>query len=545
MVSRIVALLAGSVFCTLCAVAVALAQDTEKDYVESQDEIFENLRKTMNPGYEGDVVEDMIAQFFESGHGGDVDEGSYPASEIWEHEGDLRRVKPASVSYSGRVFFRHSDDDVSGINKWEKELELNLDYKALDAYFRFSDFNTFAEFNDPMRWEKARLRYRGEDYKVTVGSIGALFNRGLALNMFEERTLDFDNEVEGAKVEWELAEGTELTALWGTRKGRNEPRHSEVSAARFAFPVNENVTVGLNAVDVTFPDVTFNAEDPNPREFQYFGGDVNIRSGDFSFNAEMVQADHNNEPLQVSQILPAGVGTTQSYYANARYAVEGLAINVEYKDYDGLVQPFSVLPPLRRWNEKAQANPDDDLGYSAEVTLNPNSDGSYYQFLYEQDNSHENGVPHTELAAIYAAPVGGKTTWIGEYWYVHDSGVKHLAQRLTVSRTLDADWTGSTFLEREHYDTNYSDGYTDYIVEGELAYQSLVNIVYTAEFTGKTLAEGQDDKWGLWEFRYRPSEEQEFNLAFGSRREGFVCSGGVCRLEPAFEGFKVDYLLNF
>lgn len=527
----------------VCAVLplAALAADQEKDYVESQDEIFDMLRRTVEPGYAGDVVEDSIAKFFKEG---EVDEGTYPPSEIWDRDFDLRRSKPASWNYSGRVFGRYSDDKISGVTKWEKELELNLDYKELSSYFRFSDFNSFPNINDPFRWEKARVRYKTDTVKVTVGSFGALFNRGLALNMYEDRTLDFDNEAEGAKVEWEVKEGTDLTALWGTRKDRNQARDSEVSAARLSHQLNDEVTLGVNAVTVTFPDLTFNPALGNARKNELVGGDVNVHVGDVSLNAETVQVDHAFLNQEESETASTGT-VTNGYYANAGYATEGLAVNVEYKDYNRLLQPFSVLPPLRRWNEKSTANADDETGYAAEMTLNPAGDGSYYQFIWEQDNSRSGQVPHTELAGIYSSPVGGKTTWVGEYWYVNDFLVKHNVERLSVNQQLNADWTASTYLEHERIAPGYVDAYVDYIMEAEVAYQSILNMVYTAETTGADVPEGQDDKWGIWEFKYRPDEEQEFNLAAGSRREGYVCSGGVCRLEPAFDGVKVDYLRRF
>lgn len=550
MVSRVgLALAAMIVLCALLPWAARAAETAQdKDYVESQDEIFDMLREVVQPEYAGDVVEDAIQQFFETGKGGEVDEGTYPPSEIWDRDFDLRRSKPATWNYSGRVFGRFSDDKVSGVTKWEKELELNLDYKDLSSYFRFSDFNPFANINDPFRWEKARVRYKTDKVKYTVGSFGALFNRGLALNMYEDRTLDFDSEAEGAKVEWELSEKTDFTALWGTRKNRSDKRDSEVAGARMAIGLGNDATVGLNAVDVTFPDSTYNPEKRNARHLTLMGGDVDLRLGDFQLNAETVQVNHETKgevESAASQLIASGEGTSRGYYANANYSTSGMSLSAEYKNYRGLAQPFSVLPPLRRWNEEATANPQDDLGYGAALNLSPAGDGSFYQLHYMQDNAHDGRVRHTELAGIYSSPASGKTTWVGEYWYVQDAQIKHNVERLTLNQKLTDDWTASTFIEHERLAPGFVEAFVDYIIEGEVAYQSILNVVYTAETTGQEVAEGKRDRWGIWEFKYRPDEEDEFNLAVGSRRQGFVCSGGVCRLEPEFDGVKVDYLRRF
>jgi hypothetical protein len=86
---------------------------------------------------------------------------------------------------------------------------------------------------------------------------------------------------------------------------------------------------------------------------------------------------------------------------------------------------------------------------------------------------------------------------------------------------------------------------SDHIFEFDLAFRSEWILVYTIENTGLDVGEGGIDQWKIFEVKYRPDEEQEWNLVMGSRREGFVCSGGVCRLEPAFDGIKIDYLLRF
>jgi len=34
-------------------------------------------------------------------------------------------------------------------------------------------------------------------------------------------------------------------------------------------------------------------------------------------------------------------------------------------------------------------------------------------------------------------------------------------------------------------------------------------------------------------------------LTYGSERGDFVCSGGICRYEPEFKGFKAQAVINF
>jgi len=385
------------------------------------------------------------------------------------------------------------------------------------------------------------LRWRGDDIDITVGSFGQLFGRGLALNMYEDRILDFDNEIEGVKADVDLGDA-EITALWGTRKLRTEGTNSTVSAARISGPLVDGLEVGGSAVHIEFPDITYSEESPNMLEYDLLGGDVNLRSGPFNLFAETVRLQRDQLEFGQGEWDFSG-DDGHGNYANATYNGDGYSLGAEYKDYNGLLQPFSVLPPVRRYNEAASAQPDNDEGYLVSLLWNPFRDGSHFDLHYAQDNAHEKGLGYTEAAVVYASPQTDETSWVGEYWHVFELGEKIDLQRLTVNHQVDPDWTASTFLERQQFDPGYIDLYVDYIYEAEVAYQSLINLAYTHETTGQMDVE--EERWGIWEFKFKPDELQELSLAVGSRREGITCSGGVCRLEPAFDGVRVDYLRRF
>jgi len=507
--------------------------------VGSSDEAFAQARKQVHPE-SSDNLEEAIAQFFEPG--GSVDEGTYPPSDVWQR-GSLRRSPAPRVGYNGRTFFRYSSDDVSGVDKWEKELELGLNYKAWDLFLRATDFNTFPYVNDPFRLQKVQLRYRQGDTKVTVGSFGALFGRGLALNMFEDRTVEWDNQAEGTKVETTLG-NAEVTALWGTRKDRKSPRNSEVRAARVDAPLGNDLAVGANAVEVELPDTSYSPQARNVLTYKLYGGDATFRHGDFMAYAETVRLERDPQAFSSNKWDRLGL-EGKGYYANASFGRDGYAVSAEYKDYQGLSQPFSVLPPLRRYNEEATANPGDDKGYSAQFAWSPSSDGSQFAWTYAQGNSHQHNMPYTEFSTIYTSSSQGKTTWVGEYWDVNAYLEKHNIQRLTLNHQLTGDWTASTFMERERLTANYYKPHIDYIVEGEVAFQSKLNLIYTWETTGGDVPSGKKSAWRLWELRLQPDSRQEVNLAYGARRAGFVCAGGVCRQEPEFSGWRLDYTFRF
>jgi hypothetical protein len=506
---------------------------------ESSDAVFEHTRQGHALESGGTSIEELLDSMFGEAK---VDEGTYPPSEIWERNFDLRRVKPPALHYSGYVYGKYSNDDVSGVKKWEKDIELNLNYDRWDGYFRVSDYNPFASKQEPTRLQKARLRYREGDGRYTLGSFGGVFGRGLALNLVEDRPVDFDNELEGAKVEYTLG-NTELTALWGTRKERSQRHDSELSAARIAFPVGNSVQIGAHTVMMKFPDIAYTEHSPVLLDYDLYGGDVTYRRSPVSIYGETVRLRREANPNATSSWDVDG-REGKGYYLNLGFSGNNFALTGEYKDYQGLQQPFAVLPPLRRFYEDAQAAPDDDRGYMFSGIYNTGNEDAAFAASYAQSQPHETKYPYTEFNIAYNSPSSRKQTWVPEFWVVTINGNKRQVYRLNTSRRLSDDWTASGTFEREHYNPAYSNGYTDFIYEGEIGYQSKLSAAYTWEETGLDLVD-QRTYWKLWEIKIKPDERQEINIVSGSRRAGFVCSGGVCRPEPAFEGIRVDYLFRF
>ena len=507
---------------------------------EGSDDAFDHLRDQAGGGVSSrqETVEDAIGRFYRAG---EVDDGTIPPSEVWDNDFSFRESPPPTLGYNGRLFFRYSDDDISDVEKWEKEFELNLNYGDWRGYLRGSDYNSFAYNNDPFRLEKSRLVYRGDDYKVTLGSYGALFGRGLMVSMFEERFLDFDNEIEGAKVEYEVGDA-DITALWGTRKERDLPHHAELAAARLQYDVNDELTVGIQAGQTEFPyELSATPEDPQLLEYDLLGATAEYRNGPFYAYGETVRV--KRPEYEYGDMYDISGENGRGHYLNLGLNFPGAALSAEFKDYKGISQPFIVLPAVRKWEEQAAAEPNDDKGYLFDLTLSPLQDGSYFEFSYGQGNSHMRDTPHTEFGAIYNSPATNRLSYVLEYWKVNHTYQHHTIYGADVSYNVTDDLTATGIYEHERQYDDFTDLYVDNRYIAELAYKSLVNLIYTREETGNEFAETTE--WDLYELKLRPDELQELNIVYGARREGFVCSGGVCRLEPAFDGIKIDYLFRF
>ena len=53
------------------------------------------------------------------------------------------------------------------------------------------------------------------------------------------------------------------------------------------------------------------------------------------------------------------------------------------------------------------------------------------------------------------------------------------------------------------------------------------------------------DNWTSFELQYNFLDNHFLRLFYGARRWGLNCAGGVCALQPAFEGLEIQLVSSF
>jgi hypothetical protein len=523
------------------------AESGDAVVVGSTEELFQLLRQEQSQGYAGDSIDEILALHL-SGRG-EIDEGTYPPSDLWESMFDSRRDLPTRLTYSGRGVAKFSEDEVSGVRKWEKELELSGRYADWSAYLRLTDVNSFSYNNDPFRLKKYRLRYSADTWRVSIGSVGGVFGRGLAINMFEDRFLEFDNETEGIRADISMGK-SDLTTIIGRRKKISDERHSSVSAIRYHTSLSDQLELGMHYAEVSSPAaggvvvVSNTSSNPvNMDSLELYGADITVRTGDFSFFAEKVHVKRPEQPW-ANEFYQIEGEDGSGLYLNAALSGKGYAVVGEYKAYRLMNQPFAVPPAVRRWQEKSTSYPDDDKGYNFSLFLTPGQAAGTWQFSYGQDNKRGGGRPYSEALASYASHASsGGFSYVAEVSSIFDEIEVIEMGKLSLSQVLNEEWNSSAVLQRKRHNSSFADSYTYDLWSAEVSYQSEVGLVFTRERSSQEVAAQR--VWQLWEMKYKPSSDQELSLVHGKRREGYVCSGGICRLEPAFAGTKVEYSFRF
>jgi len=175
--------------------------------------------------------------------------------------------------------------------------------------------------------------------------------------------------------------------------------------------------------------------------------------------------------------------------------------------------------------------------------VSPFKNTAYFDIVYGQANIVEGGLGSTEFMFSYFSPREKNFSYSIHKWRYKDSSIEDDLWRVETNYSL-----------RNGNGLNLAVELTDYTlgartrkeqkVELGMTFGTWLNISFTQEkLPRRTLPARQ--WWNLLEVKVQRAGKDVLSIVYGKRREGFVCSGGICRLEPAFDGWKVFYTKFF
>lgn len=488
-----------------------------------------------------------------------------------------------SASYQTEYSFgKTSSDTLAGkiFENW-----VNLDYARgdLTAGLRFVAFRP----PDPTIFQGPAsngvdfyyAEYDASRLKARAGTFYAQFGRGLALRLYEDRTLRVDHNALGGIATSKLPQG-EISALGGqTVQGSAENAHRKRDQPLYGASFDHalwqpaKLATGGSWATTDVADSTGN--------FQA----LNIGSGRLSATVKGVDLAGEVAAVEGPNVFQAARkrGFTGSrfhgtgVYTSASSSFGGLGLVLEAKDYDALIFQNDAgkalnLPPavlrnhtfnlLNRhphqldgadergfqfeatWVTKRLAVGQTSLLFNSGLTRNHRKavfgnyvNDVYFEVQQELGKAVEMtaGISHQKTFASNATPDPFRTLWtpVGDVrWRLNDvhsvhMQVEHQHERSEIDGSFDVEfgvleWSRSPGLTlgllAEH--TNKSDVQLRNLGESR------------RDFVSGTLD-------------YTLFDQHELRLFYGKRNKGFICVGGICRLEPEFQGFEMSLVSHF
>lgn len=441
---------------------------------------------------------------------------------------------------------------------------------------------------------------------ITGGYIYDQFGSGMTFRAFEDRNIGIDYALYGVRVIYQITENTKLKALTGKQKNRFSLREPIIRGAHLehTFNISENILseFGTSIVNRTLDQGTMNSiantinsyalEDRfipkyNAYAFQVYN---TLRYGRFAL---MLEYCHKTPEAIMDQSNRLISSNGQIYHVSLSYSSKGIGVNAQYKRMDRFpfrTSPLDIAPPpnngpvnyltsvtrqntyrlLARYNAVPQ-----ELGENAaqvEVTYKPNKK--------TQINVNLSGVVSLDGVDFANAEITWDTTTrLFHEAYVDVShkfnnafkamfGIQYIGynQQLYEAQP-NAPWVEAiTPFGEFTYKLNKSKSM-------RFEWQWMNNRGDLGSFVNALVEYNIAPNWSfsvgdLLNYRAgalnapRPGETFEyihyynffgaytykttrFTAGYLKQPQGVNCTGGVCRVEPAFSGARITLTTNF
>jgi len=441
--------------------------------------------------------------------------------------------------------------------------------------------------------------YTSDELEVTVGNFYDQFGNGLVFRSYEERSLGYDNAMDGIRLRYNPLAGVYLKGFIGKQRSYFSVGPGIVRGIDGEFNTAEifksladkktRVILGGSFVSKFQKD-----DDPLlnlPENVGAYAARINLLHGGFSINAEY--AYKYNDPSTVNNLI---YKYGDAIYVQLAYAAKGLGLTLSGKRIDNMnfrsdrsaaVQDLNInfLPALPKTQTYRLATvypyatqPNGEEGINAEL---------FYTFKAKTPLGGRYGtgisINTSAINSIFTSPASNDTLGyetdylkLGDVTYYRDLNVE-------ITKKVNQSWKLIlTYIFQE---------YNKDVVEGKPGVQNVHAHIGIADITYKintknsiraelqhlaTKQDHQDWAMAMLEYTISPhwffSVYDEYNygneikddrihflnaalgytrkanritLGYGRQRAGLLCVGGVCRFVPASNGVTLSITSTF
>lgn len=434
------------------------------------------------------------------------------------------------------------------------------------------------------------IKKKVKDLTITGGYIYDQIGTGIIFRSFEERPLGIDNALLGARLQYDVQDKLKMKAFAGVQKlkfgvqkpvivGFNAEGNFNVKGKTLIQPGIGLVNRSMDKENMDKVVATIETYDTSGRfvpKFNTYAATVynTLTIGDFIWYIEGAYKTH--EAIKKDQIRDAKDSLIDAagncLYTTLNYSKKGFGMTLQFKRtenfylhtspnntealFDGLM---NFLPPVSRQNSLrlpalyfAQSLENRELAFGAEFIYSPNRkytfilQGSYIRdFLQKRYNPISTPFFGEAFFATHIKPIKSFELEFGFFYARYNKFI----YRKEGHHDIDA---YTPFMEL-NYKINKK-----HSLRFEFQYQHVVKDY--GQWLFALLEYNIAPNWSfavsdMWNFKPNPDLNpnanhyysffvgytrgaHRFTLAYVKQVEGIVCTGGVCRLEPAFSGVK-------
>ncbi|MEW6685806.1 MAG: DUF6029 family protein [Candidatus Edwardsbacteria bacterium] len=395
---------------------------------------------------------------------------------------------------------------------------------------------------------KRFFEYQRNNFEARVGNCYATFGSGLVLRTFEDQRIHLDRDFEGGKIIglWRDLEGTALAGK--PNKDWSNQREDLFCGLEVKVNLSQNYNLGGSYLRLV---ATGNVNDPSwskPVEELF---EINNKISLLDF--EIYQNYARRFTWGKLDPLWGWIGTDnlkgKAFYQSINFSLPGFGFLLEIKNYRNFDFKYNAPPTCNR-SERLVNNGKDEYGGQIETTFSPLSAWSF--LVNASLNSSKKGGQklseiHLETKKEFLNGGFGELTFLFQQEKKLEAGIEKkqfLGPQIRFSLPLPKNNSASGEVGYQYYQMNYLTSKLDYHflpLLFSLNFHSWYIISLSGEFSSKSIPEYENkSQWFGLEIGWDLSEKHQLRVRYSSERGGLVCSGGICRYEPAFKGLKIS-----
>lgn len=443
--------------------------------------------------------------------------------------------------------------------------------------------------------------------ELTLGNFYEQFGSGFILRTYEERSLGIDNSLRGGRLVYKPFKGVTVKALGGQQRRYWDYNDSwvmggdvELNIDQWSKKMQESgtyLTLGASIVDKYEEDEDIMVDATHrlnlPTNVLAYDLRANLQTGNWNILAEYAQK--SQDPNEINDYI-----YRKGYVAmlSTSYSKSGMSMLVQAKRSDNMGYRSMRRLPLSAQNTSYinhlpaftldhtytlaahypyATNPDGEWAYQAELTYNFKRRtllGGKYGTKVKVNFSHVHSIeqnPHTLNNMVQGSDGYGSAFWKwGDSKFYQDLNVQ-------IEKKLSKDFKLNLMYMNQYYNKTAVEGHGGmihsdiFVAEGKYKLNKKLTLRGEAQYLSTKDDQG-DWAFGLLELSFLPNwmftVSDEWNcgetdlhyynasvtftknahrlqLGYARTREGFNCSGGVCRWIPASKGLTLSYNYNF
>lgn len=489
------------------------------------------------------------------------------AAAAWDLSGNNQAVlwisQNGSDSLYNTLHYKEACDlRINGSLKQGIKAEIGLGF--LSDQETWDDDQLFSGFS------KRYLQLKTGMLSVRIGTYHAVLGRGLVLNCANEQAAKTDRYLDGAMAgaSWED---------WGEARlllGRIKENTRELDTSKTYL----GTELKLTRLSTLMPGLAYlraNADgqgtDPSlgkPVE-EHYSGSLSGTLGPVEYYCEYGGRRTYGRLSPTAGWIGSDDLNGHAFYGSLSASFSGLGVLLDLKRYRDFDAAVNAPPPCNR-EGRLLNNGRDERGLQLDLTATPWAHLELHGNISAAGNTEEADSVAADDGTVYA----GEQKWsdiLVEGKWEHSPGLTfsgearsrredNLQPDIIVKKYQGASaglvWryggAGSLAVKAggDRYHNIYLEQKLDYdqaLVElGWVPYQS-INVFCSAELADKVVSEYDGQKsWGELGCTIDLDHgRQQLKLTAGRTKGGLVCSGGFCRWEPSFKGFKAVWDWKF